>query len=212
MNAVYFNAAWARKFHPEATKEASFTKMDGSKVPVSMMTEQTSRPYAKVLGYEAVELPYDGNELSMLVIAPTGGEFADFEWKNSPGEKVLEILGGLENKEVKLSFPKLKLEGAFTLKSPLQTLGMKEAFAPSADFSGISTTERLRVSDVIHKTFLDVDENGTEAAAATAVVVENTSAPMNVVTMTVDRPFLMAIVNRPTKTLVFLGRILEPKR
>ena len=77
---------------------------------------------------------------------------------------------------------------------------MKEAFTEGADFSGISTTERLRVSDVVHKTFLDVDENGTEAAAATAVVVDATSAPTNVVTMTVDRPFLMAIVDRPTKT------------
>lgn len=210
VNAVYFTAAWATKFVRDMTAEADFTKIDGSKVPVSMMSAGTTpRPYVKGNNYEAVELPYDGDELSMLVIAPTG-PFADFE-ASLTGEKVRGVLASLENREVQLSLPKLKLEAAIKLREPLQELGMKQAFETSADFSGISTTEKLSVADVLHKTFLLMDENGTEAAASTAVTVVNTSAPLNVVTMKVDRPFFVAIVDRATKTLVFFGRVLEPK-
>lgn len=210
VNAVYFKAAWATKFARDATAEASFTKIDGSKVPVSMMSAPpTPRPYVRGAGYEAVELPYDGDELSMLVIAPTG-PFSDFE-ASLTGENLLDVLAGLERREVQLSLPKLKLESNFALKAPLQALGMKQAFERSADFSGISTAEKLRVADVLHKTFLHVDEDGTEAAASTAVTVVNTSAPLDVVTMKVDRPFFLAIVDRATKSFVFFGRVLEPK-
>ena len=210
VNAVYFKAAWATKFAREATAEASFTKLDGSKVPVAMMSAPAEpRAYVKGTGYEAVELPYVGDELSMLVIAPTG-PFADFE-ASLTGERVLDVLAGLARRDVQLSLPKLKLESTFALKAPLQSLGMKEAFEQSADFSGISAADKLRVDDVLHKTFLQVDEEGTEAAASTAVTVVTTSAPVDVITMKVDRPFLVAIVDRATKTLVFVGRVLEPK-
>ena len=211
VNAVYFTAAWATKFAPAATAEASFTKIDGAKVPVSMMNAHaTPRPYVQGAGYEAVELPYDGDELSMLVVVPEAGRFSEFE-ASLTGEKLLDILGGLKRREVQLGFPKLRLDNAFSLKAPLQALGMNQAFESSADFSGISAAEKLRVADVLHKTFLQVDENGTEAAAATAVTVVLTSAPTDVVSMTVDRPFLVAIVDRATKTPVFFGRVLEPK-
>jgi len=211
VNAVYFNAAWASKFEPRATSQAPFTKADGSVVHVAMMNGQSSRPYAKGDGYEAVEMAYDGGELAMLVIAPTAGTFATFE-SSLTGGKVLDILAGLETTHVSLHFPKLKVDGTFDLKEPLTSLGMKQAFDGSADFSGISTAEPLRVANVLHKTFLELDENGTEAAAATAVVVgrKATSGDSPIV-MKVDRPFITAIVDRQTKTLVFLGRVLEPK-
>ncbi len=210
VNAVYFNAAWASVFDPGATKEAPFTKVDGSTVQVPMMNRSTSRPYVKGDGYEAVEMPYDGNELSMLVIAPTAGSFGAFE-SSLTGSKLISILDALETKEVSLAFPKLKLEGAFSLQRSLASLGMESAFTSRADFSGITTAERLAVTDVLHKTFLELDERGTEAAAATAVVFERMSAPAEPVVMSVDRPFLLGIVDRQTKTFVFLGRILEPK-
>lgn len=209
VNAIYFKASWATKFDPEGTAEASFTKIDGTKVPVSMMsTRAVSRPYLREGGFEAVEMPYVGDELSMLVVVPTGS-FADFE-ASLTGEKVLDILGRLQPREVDLGFPKLKVESAMSLKAPLQSLGMNQAFDRSADFSGMSTAEKLRISDVLHKTFLQIDEKGTEAAAATAVTVVLTSLPTDVITMKVDRPFFVAIVDRATKTLVFFGRILEP--
>ncbi|MDF2696153.1 MAG: hypothetical protein K0S65_4536 [Labilithrix sp.] len=211
VNAVHFNAAWASKFDPERTKPAPFTKADGATVQVSMMTEQSPHGYATGDGYEAVEMAYDGDELSMLVIAPTKGTFAAFE-ASLTGGKLLDILANLERKEVNLSFPKMKVDGAFRLKEPLKALGMQKAFDPSADFSGMSTTEQLVVEDVLHKTFLEIDEHGTEAAAATAVVMVHLSAPPTPVEMKVDRPFITAIIDHQTKTPVFLGRVLEPTK
>jgi serpin B len=123
---------------------------------------------------------------------------------------MLDILSGLAPRTVNLSFPKVKLEAQFGLAAPLQELGMKKAFG-DADFSGISTSMDLSISDVIHKTFLDLDENGTEAAAATAVVMRDSAAAVDVVNVSFDRPFVVSIVDKKTKTLVFLGRILEPK-
>jgi len=177
-----------------------------------MMHRSTSLAYGKGEGYEAVTLPYDGNELSLLAIVPTAGNYSAFE-SALTGSKVLDILAGLQQKSVQLSFPKLKLESALSLKKSLNDLGMKAAF-DNADLSGISTTEPLFISDVVHKTFLALDENGTEAAAATAVAVAGRSSieePTDPVKLDVDRPFLMAIVDHQTKTLVFLGRILEAK-
>lgn len=240
VNAVYFNAAWASKFEPKATAQGPFTKTDGTVVRVPMMNSQTSRRYAKGSGYEAVEMPYDDGkrsrpwkasrheaaygypraagadddsldrEMAMLVILPAAGTFASFE-ASLTGEKVLDILASLEKTQVRLSFPKLKLEVAVGLKAPLTALGMNRAFTGGADFSGMSTAAPLQVRNVLHKTFLEVDERGTEAAASTAVTSMNSSASVGV-EMKVDRPFIAAIVDRPTKTLLFLGRILEPKR
>ncbi|HVH41871.1 MAG TPA: serpin family protein [Labilithrix sp.] len=210
VNAVYFNAAWASKFEPSATTDGAFTKADGATVQTPMMQGKAFRPYASGDGYEAVEMPYDGNELSMLVIAPTAGTFATFE-SALTGAKVLDILAGLQSKEVRLHFPKLKVEASYGLTEPLKSLGMQQAFGPGADFSGMSVAESFNVKDVLHKTFLELDENGTEAAAATAVVGEVTSAPVDPpVEMRVDRPFFTAIVDRQTKTLVFVGRIVDP--
>lgn len=210
VNAVYFNAAWATSFPPEQTKPDTFVKTDGSLVDVQMMNLMSSRPYVKTDGYEAVEMAYDGDELSLLVIAPTTGTFAAFE-SSLTGRKVLDILASLKPTDLFLSFPKLKVEAEFNLNTPLQALGMVKAFG-DADLSGMSRSEHLYISDVLHKTFGEIDENGTEAAAATAVINVASSTSAMPPSMRVDRPFLMAIVDRPTKTLLFLGRILEPQR
>jgi len=212
VNAVYFNAAWATKFYETGTEPAPFTKLDGSVAQVPTMHLGGHLPYAKGDGYEAVELPYEGGETSMLVIAPTAGQFATFE-SSMTGGKVLDVMAGLASQKVNLSFPKLKLDASLSLKDPLKSLGMKQAFE-GANFRGISSSIDLQIKDVLHKTFLQVDENGTEAAAATAVIVgEATSAPVGEpIAMKVDRPFVIAIVDKQTKTLVFLGRILLPKQ
>lgn len=211
VNAVYFNAAWQSKFQAASTAPAPFTKADGSVVQVSMMHDDSERPYLEGDGFQAVELAYDGGEMSMLVIAPSKGTFASFE-SGLTGQRVLDMLAGLRSREVKLAFPKTKLDGTFELTPALQAMGMKKAFDSSAaDFTGIAH-DSLFVKAVLHKTFLDLDENGTEAAAATAVVGGTTSAPVDPpAVMDVDRPYILAIVDRETKTLVFLGRIMEPK-
>lgn len=211
VNAVYFNAAWASKFEPTATKPGTFTKLDGSTVQVEMMHGGAQRRYAKADGFEAVELPYDGGELSMMAIAPDSGTFGTFE-ASLTGRKVLDIFAAMAERTVIVGFPKVKLDAAFDLTAPLAGLGMETAFSPgTADFSGIAD-DHLYMKGVLHKTFLELDENGTEAAAATAVIAGTTSAPQDPpVTVTFDRPYLIAIVDRATKTLVFFGRIVDPK-
>lgn len=211
VNAIYFNAAWQSKFEKSATRDAPFTKLDGSTVNVATMHDNAMRPYLEGDGFQATQLPYDGNEMSLLVVAPTKGTFASFEAALT-GEKVLGILAGMKPRQVQLAFPKVKLDGDYGLVPAFKALGMNRAFAPGdADFSGMTTKERLYISDILHKTFLDLDENGTEAAAVTAVVAGTTSAPPEPTVMKVDRPYLMAIVDNQTKTLAFVGRILEPK-
>ena len=212
VNTVYFNAAWASKFDKDGTAPAPFTRLDGSVAQVPMMHALTSGTrYGSDDAMEAIEMPYDGGETSMLVIAPTRGKFDAFE-SALTGSKVLDVLAGLQDHQVRLSFPKAKLEQRQALVEPLQQLGMRAAFA-DADFRGIASGMDLKITAVLHQTFLDIDESGTEAAAATEVIIGESSyrEPPSIVTMAVDRPYIVAIVDRPTRTLMFLGRILEPK-
>jgi serpin B len=211
VNAVYFNAAWATKFEKTATADAPFTKVDGSPTTVSMMHGTAELSYLRGAGYDAVELPYDGGEMSMVIIVPEAGHFADFENALTASEFGF-VLDSLVPQRVELGMPKFREEGAFGLKKALQDLGMQSAFG-NADFSGLSTKEALQLTDVLHKTFLDIDEEGTEATAATAVIAGKTSAPADPpVKMTIDRPFFVTIIDRATKTPVFFGRVLEPKK
>lgn len=209
VNAIYFNASWANKFEPSETKDAPFTTADGTQVNVPTMHQNDMMPYVAGDGFQAAAIPYDGNEMELLVIAPTKGTFASFE-ASLTGESVLGIMAGLQQTQVKLAFPKLKTEGAFELKQPLEALGMKAAFGDAADFTGIAPG--LSISEVVHKTFLALDEKGTEAAAATAVVMRESSAPADPVVMNLDRPFIMAVVDKATKTLAFVGRIDNPSK
>ncbi len=211
VNAVYFNAAWQKAFEKSATADAPFTKLDGTTTTVSMMNAPALEArYVHGAGYDAVAVPYDGSEMSMVLVVPEAGSFAAFE-DGLTGESFAAILGALAPETVKLGMPKFRQEGSFGLKAPLQALGMRAAFG-GADFSGITTAESLSVEDVLHKTFLDIDESGTEAAAATAVIVTRESASIPSVTLTIDRPFFLAIVDDATKAPIFVGRVLDPKK
>ncbi len=209
VNAVYFNAAWQHQFSATATTDASFTRLDGTTATVALMNQTAYFSYAEGNGYQVVELPYDGGELSMLVLLPAAGQFRAFE-QSLDSTKFTEIQAALRSSYVRLGLPKFKLEGGFSVKTALQALGMNAAFGDTADFSGISTSAGWRIFDIYHKGYADVDERGTEAAAATGVVVGVTSAPPEPIVFRADRPFLFAIVDRPTNTLVFLGRFVAP--
>ncbi len=212
VNAVYFNAAWAVKIEAAATTPAPFYTVDGAAPQVPTMHVASRFGYSKGDAFDAVELPYDGGETSMLLIAPAKGTFATFE-SSLTGGKILDVLAGLRNdKEVHVALPKLKLDAALKLAEPLKSLGMRKAFR-GADFSGIVAPSQLEIKEVIHKTFLDVNEKGTEAAAATAVIVSNPTVDSRPepIAIDIDRPFVIAIVDRQTKTLLFLGRIMKPK-
>lgn len=214
-NAVYFNASWATPFPEFLTAEAPFYTLDGGEVTVNLMNLQEDYLYAAGEGYQAVAVPYLGNEAVMLIFVPDAGTFADFE-ATLDADLLGETVGALELKTVNLSLPKFRYEFSAGLGGPLGALGMTDAFNPDrADFSGISAPEAdtLVVSDVLHKAFIAVDEAGTEAAAATVMMFEATTALQDepeIIELKIDRPFIYAIYDFPSGSALFLGRVLNP--
>ena len=208
-NAIYFNAAWALPFNEAATSDGTFYLLSGDEVVVPMMGQTESFGYVEGDGYQAVELPYDGNELSMVILLPESGQFDTFEGALDLPE-LNEILGGLTYQQVALKMPSFEFEDSFALKSILSEMGMPVAFSPGADFSGMTASRELSITEVVHKAFVSVDEAGTEAAAATAVIVGLTSVPAQPVTVNIDRPFIFLIRDLKTGSILFFGRVLDP--
>ena len=210
-NAVYFNAAWKYPFEKANTQPRPFTLLDGSRVDVPMMSQTKTMPYARGEDYQAVELPYDGGELSLVLLLPDSGDFKRFEGSLSR-DRVEAALKSLQPKQVALTLPKFTYQSSFSLAKTLSGMGMPSAMTPGqADFSGIDGSRDLFVSDVIHKALVVVDEKGTEAAAATGAVIGLTSAPAaQPVTITVDRPFVFLIRDVETGAMLFVGRVLNP--
>ena len=208
-NAIYFNAAWQYPFNEEATVDGTFNLLDGAKITVPMMNQTESFGYAEGETYQAVELPYDGNELSMVILLPKAGQFKDFE-ESLNYRKVEGIISNINRHQVSLQIPKLEFESEFSLKSVLANMGMPIAFSGDADFSGMTGSKDLSIDEVIHKAFVSVDEAGTEAAAATAVIMRLTAVPEEPVAVTIDHPFVFLIRDIETGTILFIGRILNP--
>lgn len=176
-----------------------------------MMHQAESYGYAIRDGYRALELPYLNGNTSMLIILPDEDEFEAVEEGLNP-EMILDLTGGLTHGPVILSLPKFSYTSSFSLHDALTALGMPDAFDPDrADFSGMDGARDLYISHVLHKAFVLVDEKGTEAAAATAVIMSVTSAPADEpVSFTIDRPFLYLIRDDQTGMILFLGRVLNP--
>ena len=208
-NAIYFNAAWEYPFDENATHDGPFYLLDGTEVTVPMMGQTESFRYAEGDGYQAVELPYDGRELSMVILLPEEGQFETFEG-SLDASLVDAIIGDLKSQEVALTMPKFEFESEFGLKDTLSAMGMPIAFTDAADFSGMTGGKDLQIAEVIHKAFVSVDEAGTEAAAATAVVMELTAMPEEPVEVTVDHPFIFLIRDIETGTILFVGRVVNP--
>ena len=206
-NAIYFNASWQRPFDKLLTRELPFHLAGGGMVEAPMMTE-TSRDfygYVKGNGYQAVDVPYSSGEMSMTILLPDQGTFGELE--DSLNAQLLErIFDGIEIGNITLTMPLFELESEFSLNQTLAEMGMPDAFGARADFSGMTGTRELWVSEIVHKAFVSVDEEGTEEAASTAVVVLE-SEPLMV---TVNRPFIFLIRDRSTGTLLFLGRVMNP--
>jgi serpin B len=211
-NAIYFNAAWQNQFNKESTNNADFTLLDGTKVNVPIMHQQKSLAYGEGSGYQAVELPYDGQELSMVIILPQAADFKAFE-AALDSRQVGNIIQNLKSQQVKLSMPRFTFESQFNLKKALSGMGMTAAFSESeADFSGMDGAKDLFIQDVIHKAFVGVDEAGTEAAAVSAVIVGLTSAPIGEPKeVNLDHPFIFLIRDIQTNSILFLGRVVNPK-
>jgi len=208
-NAIYFNAAWARPFEPRLTEDGTFHLLDGGEVTVPMMRQTESYAYVQGEGYQAVELPYDGGQISMTVLLPESGNFETFE-SSLDAEQVDAILKASAQKRVALTMPKFEFESSFMLKEALSAMGMPVAFGGGADFSGMTGGRELLIDAVIHKAFVSTDEAGTEAAAATAVVMEKLGIPEEPIEFTVDRPFIFLIRDIETGAVLFVGRVIDP--
>lgn len=209
-NAIYFNAAWARPFEKDLTIDGPFYLLDGREITVPLMRQQTSLAYAEGDGYQMVELPYDGWELSMVILLPERERFSEFE-AGLDADTISAMLQDLSREQVALAMPRFEMESQFSLVNALSELGMPVAFTEDADFSGMDGTRDLLIGDVVHKSFVLVDEAGTEAAAATAVIMEVTSMPAEPVTMTINHPFIFLIRDIETGTVLFLGRVMNPQ-
>jgi serpin B len=208
-NAIYFNAAWENPFDEDVTADGPFYLLDGGQVTVPMMRQTESFGYTEGEGYQAVELPYDGSELSMVILLPASGNFQAFE-KGLQAQQVDAIINDLQNTDVSLRMPKFEFDSEFSLKDTLAGMGMPDAFSGDADFSGMTGNRELAISDVVHKAFVAVDEAGTEAAAATAVIMKLTAVPEPPVEVTIDRPFIFLIRDIETGAILFVGRVLNP--
>jgi serpin B len=210
-SAVYLKARWARPFPPNATEDQPFYPGGDRSVLVPMMRGAAPRDYVRGDGYQAVLLPYADARLAMAVVLPDG-PLAGLRGRLAADGGLRGLLAGAARHEVTLSMPRFRLEAAFDLVPVLRRLGVQEAFCDSADFTAITDREPLRISAIAHKAYIDVDEQGTEAAAATAAVFSTLAAVRRPppVTMVVDRPFLFAILETAAGLPLFIGQVSRP--
>jgi serpin B len=213
-NAIYFLGAWQEQFNSDITRPGPFTVEPGTTVEVPFMFQKERFWYAEYETLQVLEMRYKGGNLGMAVILPREPDgLAGFEEKLN-ADVLKELLGSLRGREVMVYFPKFKIESRFSLRQMLMRLGMGDAFHEErADFTGMTADERLHISDVIHKTYVDVNEEGTEAAAATAVIMGTKMAELHEEppTFRADHPFIFLIRDVDTGTILFMGRLTEPK-
>jgi serpin B len=210
VNAIYFKGNWEHQFKAERTEKKPFITR-GGKVRVPMMTQTRDFNYAETDGVQLLELPYVGNELSMLVILPKENvNLADVE-RELTAERLESWKNQLRMRKVRVLLPKFKMTwGAFEMSAALKALGMVDAFSGKADFSGMDGTHWLSIAAVLHKAFVEVNEEGTEAAAATAVVMGLTAVAAPPPVFNADHPFLFLIQEKETGSILFMGRVMDP--
>ncbi|WP_437779366.1 serpin family protein [Sorangium sp. So ce1097] len=214
VNAISFEAAWSTPFTENATQPGTFRRGDDTSVTAQMMHGRQTTRHGAGDGWEAVEIPYDGAPVSMFVVMPTAGT-ADAFGASLDGEALEELIASMKYRSVDITMPKFSFDSSASLKKALAELGMEVAFGPGADFSGILSGGGIQLLDVIHKAVIDVDEAGTEAAAATAVVLSVTGSsgggdPVEPAAIVLDHPFFFFIRDVPTGAILFAGRVNDP--
>jgi serpin B len=208
-NAARLRAGWQTPFDEGATHDAAFALLDGSQVMVPTMEQVADLGYAMRPGLQAIELPYAGGDLSLVILLPDEGGFESFT-QTLDTDKLDTILGGLTPASLHLVIPKFRYSVAFEMQSALADLGMADAFGAQADFAGIDGTRELFIDQVYHQALVDVDEAGTEASAGSAVVMARKGDPQFGHDVRVDRPFLYLIRHAETNALLFLGHVVNP--
>jgi serine protease inhibitor len=210
-NAIYFKGLWESQFKKDRTKDDPFFLLNGTKVTVPMMSQTASFGYTEEAGLQVLEMPYKGKELAMVVLLPSKDRsFEDFE-RSLTIEKLGQWIGKLRTRTVVVYFPKYKMTLDYKLQSRLAVLGMTDAFSmKDANFSGMTGGKDFFIGQVVHKAFVDVYEEGTEAAAATGVVMKSGMAPRPKTVFRADHPFIFLIRHKPSGCILFLGRVTKP--
>ncbi|HSN76873.1 MAG TPA: serpin family protein [Anaerolineae bacterium] len=211
-NAIYFKGNWASQFDKARTKDAPFTVQPGQQVTVPLMTQKLTCGYGEFPELQVLELPYMGDGLSMLVLLPRQVDgLASLEAQLTPGT-LAQWTARLRQSEVQIYLPRFRVEAAFRLDDALKALGMVDAFDMDlANFAGMDGTDLLSISAVLHKSFVEVNEEGTEAAAATAVVMTKRAMPLPQPVFRADHPFLILIRENSSGSVLFLGRVVDPR-
>jgi serine protease inhibitor len=219
VNAIYLKAKWQLPFDKNATSVAPFHRLDGRDVQMQLMRSFATPfvPYERAPQFQAVTLPYVGG-LSMTLVVPDAGAFGAVQDELGQSATIAGMLNATSSvqsnasarKFVHVRMPRFSFRSSAMLKDTLKALGMPRAFTEQADFSAMSPREPLLLQEVAHQAFIAVDEDGTEAAAATAVIAGATSAPSEIIELTVDRPFFFLIRDEETGAILFMGRVLDP--
>ena len=211
-NAIYFKGDWAQQFDKKNTKEESFTVSEGNTVEVPMMSktgDEAEFDYTETKNLQVLELPYEEEELSMTIFLPKENNLSYLE-ENLNLENIKEWKDNLRERRVDVYLPKFTLNTKYNLNDSLKKLGMPSAFSANADFSGMTGSKDLFISLVVHQAFIDVNEEGTEAAAATGVVMKETAAPINIPVFKADHPFIFMIQDAKNQEILFMGKIVNP--
>jgi len=211
-NAIWFNGNWVKPFDTSSTSPSVFHISSEKSVSTDFMHQKTDVGYYEDTEIQALEIPYKGGKKSMLIILPKETDGWRLVGRVLTAERLKIISQGLEVKEVDMAIPKFKYESQFNLKETLMLLGMKEPFSNFADFSGMTDANDLKIDEVIHKAFIEVNESGTEAAAATAVIMILKSAfGEQQIKFIANHPFIYFITDKTTGGIVFMGRLVNPE-
>ncbi|RKU17271.1 proteinase inhibitor I4 serpin [Candidatus Poribacteria bacterium] len=211
INAIYFKGTWQEEFDPSETREGPFHLANGDVKAVPMMRQERQYPYYRGERFQAIRLAYGDGQMSMYIFLPDRESDLNNFLENLNAEGWENWMSQFHGQDVSLVMPKFKLEYKKTLNDALQALGMGIAFGQGANFSRMSLSGRdFFIKEVLHKTFVEVNEEGTEAAAVTKVEVGITSVPPPPIPFTIDRPFFFAIRDNQTKTVLFMGAVVDP--
>ena len=210
-NAIYFKGNWARQFKLRQTREAPFILANKTKKNVPFMQQTAKFKFLRAAGFQALELPYVGDDLAMVIFLPDSFDGLPQLETEFTGKKLSGWLGQMRNQRVRIYLPKFTMSSTFELAQTLRTMGMRLPFSADADFSGMTGKRDLFISEVVHKAFVEVNEEGTEAAAATGVVMRVTAIPAPPQVFRADHPFLFLIRDLRSGIILFMGRMVAPK-
>jgi len=213
INAIYFLGSWTYEFNPDYTEIETFLLEDGNRVDCQMMSHRNEHLYFQNQTCQGVDLPYGDGKFRMMIILPNENIHIDSLIDQLDNDTWNSWLSQFEPTDINLYLPKFKLEYKHQLNRVLKSMGMSIAFSSQADFSRIESSGGLYISKVLHKTFIDVNEEGTEAAAVTFVVMDRGSSSDNprIPTMWINHPFIFAIHEVESETILFIGKIIQPE-